>query len=122
MNILYLTTSFPRKKDGDTIYTDLAEELKKRGHKVTICVADQNLANPLEYLVDRDLIQYRIKVPKYYNVNLFMKGISIFLQPFYVKKGLKKTIDLNNYGLILYEAPPVSNVTIVKWLKKKTQH
>lgn len=121
MNILYLTTSFPRKKDGDTIYTDLAEELKKKGHKVTICVADQNLTIPFEYLVERDLIQYRIKVPKYYNVNLFMKGISILLQPFYIKKGLKKIKDLNSYGVILYEAPPISNMSIVKWLKKKTQ-
>jgi len=121
MKILYLTTSFPKVIDGDTIYTDLAEEFKKKGHKITICVADQNLKKPYEHLLERGLMQYRIKVPKYYNVNLFMKGISILLQPLYIKNKLNKIKDLNDFDIILYESPPISNMSIVKWLKKKTK-
>jgi glycosyltransferase involved in cell wall biosynthesis len=50
-----------------------------------------------------------------------MKGIGILLQPLYIKNKLNKIKDLNDFDIILYESPPISNMSIVKWLKKKTK-
>jgi glycosyltransferase involved in cell wall biosynthesis len=121
MNILYLTTSFPKINDGNTIYTDLAEALLKRGHELTVCVADQKAEKKIEQIFERDINQFRIKIPKYYNVNYFRKGISILLQPIFIKKALKKIIKTKNIDVILYEAPPISNMSTVRWLKKRTK-
>lgn len=121
MNIFYLTTSFPRVPDGNTIYTDLAEALLKRGHKVTVCVADQKVKQKSEQIFERGINQVRIKIPKYYNVSFIRKGISILLQPIFLKRVIKKIIKTSRIDVILYEAPPISNVSIVNWLKKRTK-
>ena len=48
MNILYLTPSFPKEKDGENIYTDLAQELLKNPRasikevSATVGYKDQN--------------------------------------------------------------------------------
>ncbi|MDD3106281.1 MAG: glycosyltransferase family 4 protein [Bacilli bacterium] len=119
MKILYLTTSFPRKGEGDTIYTDLANEFYLSGHELIVCVSDQKIEQKMIVLKDRGFIEYRIRVPKYYNVGILKKGLSLLQQPHCMKKEIKKIKGLNNIDLILYESPPISNASIVKMIKRK---
>ena len=39
MKILYISIAFPKEKEGNNLYTDLAEEIAKY-HKITVVAAE----------------------------------------------------------------------------------
>jgi len=121
MNILYLTSAFPKPQDGATIYTDLAEELKL-SHNIEVVVADQNI--PILRSVsniERNIMIHRIGIFSYYNVGFIKKGLSALTQSLFLKKVIYKIIKMKTIDLILYESPPTTNARLIQHLKKKTK-
>lgn len=120
MRILYIATSFPQPDKGATIYTDLAEELHGAGHEITVVVSEQarNLSQS-KMGKERGFDVLRVVTGNYYDVGLVEKGITTLRIPGLMKKGISEYLNHHEFDLILYEAPPVTNASLVTWAKKK---
>lgn len=120
MRILYIATSFPEPNKGATIYTDLAEALYEAGHDITVVVSEQARSLDESMLKnERGFEVLRIVTGNYYDVGLIEKGITTLRIPMLMKKGISKYIGEKKFDFILYEAPPVTNGSLVEWAKKK---
>lgn len=117
MNILYITTVFPKPEKGSTIYTDLAECLNERGHRVVVVMADPNVETSMN--LERNMDVLRIKVTSYYNVNYFKKGLASLTMNQKIILGIKKYIRNNDFDFILFETPPITIASVVEWAMKK---
>lgn len=120
MRIIYVATSFPEPSRGDTIYTDLAEALRESGHFVTVIVAEQRRNLRKTKLVDeRNLKVLRVSVGDFYDVGLVKKGISTLLMPFQLRHAISCFLPDERFDLVLSESPPITNQSLVRWLKKR---
>ncbi|MGQ7328447.1 glycosyltransferase family 4 protein [Streptococcus suis] len=119
MKILYISTVFPQINENSTIYTDLAEKLVERGHSVTV-VATTYRRETRKPLIknERGCKVLWIPVPPIYNVSLIRKGISILILPFLIKYRIKKYLITEAYDLILFESPPLTLESVVRYSKK----
>lgn len=120
MRILYIATSFPEPNKGATIYTDLAEALHESGHEITVAVSEQAKNKKATGMkLERGFNVLRIVTGNYYDVSLIEKGITTLKIPFLMRKGISKYLGDNEFDMILFEAPPVTNAGLVAWAKKK---
>lgn len=120
MRVLYIATSFPEANKGATIYTDLAKALYEAGHDITVAVSEQsrNLSRT-QMEKERGFDVLRVVTGNYYDVGLIEKGITTLKIPMLMKKGISQYLSDRKFDFILYEAPPVTNGTLVTWAKKK---
>ncbi|TJX13648.1 glycosyltransferase family 4 protein [Tissierella creatinini] len=120
MRVLYIATSFPEPNKGATIYTDLAEALHEAGHEITVAVSEQarNLSQT-QMKKERGFEVLRIVTGNYYDVGLIEKGITTLRIPTLMKKDISKYLSNRKFDFILYEAPPVTNASLVSWAKKQ---
>lgn len=119
MKILYISTVFPRPENSSTIYTDLAEALKKHGHEI-IVVATTDAANFVksQLVLERNIPVLRVKTGKMYNVGFIQKSISLLLLKFHLIKAIKNNLSTNKFDFILFESPPVTISSVIKWAMK----
>jgi glycosyltransferase involved in cell wall biosynthesis len=119
MRVLYIATSFPEPNSGATIYTDLAESLHEAGHEITVAVSEQarNLRQT-QMKKERGFDVLRIVTGNYYDVGFIEKGITTLRIPIIMKKDSAKYLSNRKFDFILYEAPPVTNSSLVAWAKK----
>lgn len=122
MRVLYIATSFPEPNKGATIYTDLAEALHEAGHEITVAVSEQarNLSQT-QIKKERGFDVLRVVTGNYYDVGLIEKGITTLRIPTLMKKGISQYLSDRKFDFILYEAPPVTNASLVSWAKIKFQ-
>lgn len=119
MNILYISTVFPKTGESSTIYTDLAEELESRGHQVTVLVAEERKkASKTSICSERGCRVLRVKTGNLYDVNIIEKGISIITLEQFLKNAMTKYLTGEEFDLILYEAPPVTLSGVVEKAKR----
>ncbi|MBQ4086663.1 MAG: glycosyltransferase family 4 protein [Clostridia bacterium] len=119
MNILYITSVFPRPEEGATIYTDLAEALTQAGHRVTALVADgDKTAAPSAFSEERGLSVLRVRTGSMYNVGLIRKGLSVLTLGRLLKKAIRRNLSDKEFDLILFETPPVSFYKTAAYAKK----
>lgn len=120
MKILYIATSFPKPDKGATIYTDLAEALYEAGHEITVAVSEEikNL-NQTRMKKERGFDVLRIVTGNYYDVSLIDKGITTLKIPILMKRDISRYLSNCGFDFILYEAPPVTNASLVGWAKKR---
>lgn len=118
MKILYISTVFPKEEENSTIYTDLVEELIKKGDQVTVVTIEKNL-KPFQYktLKERGATVFRCGCFPIYNVNFLLKGIGIVFLSFFLERIIRK-INIKNFDLLLYEVPPITLEKIIRKIKK----
>lgn len=117
MNILYLTIVNIDLK-GLHIYSDLVNELTKRGHKVTI--VDISGSNQETHVINEENCRIiKMKMPSQYGVNFIKKALIILKASSTIKKGVKKYINDEDFDLIIYQTPPITFLGALKFLKKK---
>jgi len=121
MKILYISTVFPKEEENSTIYTDLVEELIKKGDQVTVVTIEKNL-KPFQYktLKERGATVFRCGCFPIYNVNFLLKGIGIVFLSFFLERIIRK-INIKNFDLLLYEVPPITLEKIIRKIKKHYQ-
>lgn len=119
MNVLFITPSFPKEKDGQNIYTDLSEEISKK-HKLTVVVAEEKKKiDETKINKERGFDVLRVKVGNLYSVSFMEKGISFITMQSKMKKAIKKYLSNEKYNLVLFMAPPVTFGSVVKFAMKK---
>ena len=121
MNILYLSAVPFKINKNPSIYTDLVQELTSFGDKVTVVSVDNNLKPfQIKKISQKNIDLIYIGSFQLYNVNIFRKGLSILLLPFFMRRAIKK-LNLKNFEVILYETPPITWAGIVKGIKQKNK-
>lgn len=119
LKILYIASSFPNTKNGDTIYTDLAEALHEAGHEITVAVSEQSKVKKLTQMrKERGFDVLRIVIGNYYDVSLLEKGITTLKLPLLMKKNIKRYLGNREFDFILFESPPVTIAGVIAWAKQ----
>ncbi len=89
MRILYIATSFPHPDKGSTIYTDLAEELVKCGHDVTVVVSqEKKYGTKTHWSNERGMKVLRVKTGNIYDVSFIEKGVSMITLQYFMKRAI----------------------------------
>lgn len=119
MDILYISTSFPRPEESSTIYTDLAEELIAKKHNITVVVSEEKRKNSQTKLSEeRNMDVLRVVTGNLYDVNVFEKGTTILMMQYQLKNAVKKHLKYKKFDLVLFESPPVTTASVVEWAMK----
>ena len=120
MKVLYISTVFPREGAGATIYTDLAEELARRGHQVTVVAAEGK-----KYRGKTRLVQERgcevlwVCVGDLYDVGLVKKAISQLTLQNRLISAMRHMLPERSFDVVLFEAPPVTTYRAVEFAKQR---
>jgi glycosyltransferase involved in cell wall biosynthesis len=119
LKILYISTVFPSPEESSTIYTDLAEELHKRGHELFVVVAEEKRKIKNTVLrEERGFPVLRVRIGNLYDVGFVEKGITIMKLKTKLKKAMRKYLRDRKFDFILFESPPVTTAGVVKWAMK----
>ncbi|MCL2521924.1 MAG: glycosyltransferase family 4 protein [Erysipelotrichales bacterium] len=116
LNILYLSSDFPKPSQGDSIYTDLLTQLSLSNCIVKVAVFYNGTET--EKNVERGFEVLRIAVGKYYECSLIKKAFTMLSIPKKVKNAIKAHFKDENFDLILFESPPLTMFSAVKWAMK----
>lgn len=120
MKILFIASIFPKENEEDNIYTDLAEELKKKGHEVVVLVSEERKnIEKTKIQKERNIEVLRVKTGNIYNVSLSQKAISFITMQDKLKSAIEKYLSNYNFNLILFMTPPVTLYSVVKFAMKK---
>lgn len=124
MNVMFLSIENYLDFNTRSIYMDLINEFRKRGHYVTVISAceKRDIKDDKPVIVAKD---DHGEIRKIYvsNVtkmsNFILKGINLMkLLPKY-KTAVKCAMREREYSLVLYGSPPITVYSAVKFLKKK---
>ena len=120
MDVLYISTVFPKENENSTIYTDLAEGLAARGHHVTVVVAEEKKKiKHTKYACERNCSVLRVKTGNMYDVDMIKKGISILMLEYQLKYAINKYLSDHRFDFVLFESPPLTLAGVVKYVKRK---
>ena len=127
MNILLITDSYPPEiRSASHLMQELAEELVKRGHEITVVTSypQYNLTQDFrdkvfeEFTVENNVNVIRIKTLPLHKVNYFIRGISQLALPYIfflkIKQYIKNKIDV----VIVYSPPLPLAITGLKVKKR----
>lgn len=118
MKILFLTISFPDISKHSTLYSDLYEEFIKQGHEVHV-VAPSLKAESTQIKIESGYPILRVKTLPLFTSNLIIKGLANVLLPYQYKTAIRKFYKKIDYDLILMPTPPITLVSVAKWIKKR---
>lgn len=117
MNILYISQT-NINLNSYSIYSDLANTLIKKGHKLSIVCANSDINNT-EAKIENGAKVVRVKVANQFGVNLIKKAFIILSLEGKIKKAIKKYLANDKFDLIIYQTPPITFAGVVKYCKKK---
>ena len=119
MRILFITSDYKTPDKGSNIYTDLAYALHKRGHQIIVVVAEEKKNTTTTYLnKENEISVLRVKTGNLYEVGLIEKGITFLTIARDLKKGIKKHLKNDKFDLILFQSPPLTMQSTVRWAMK----
>lgn len=120
MRILFITSDYKTPDKGSNIYTDLAYALHKKGHQIKVVVAEEKKNTTKTYLNEENEIPVlRVKTGNLYEVSLIEKGLTFLTIARDLKRGIKKFFNNEKFDLILFQSPPLTMQSTVKWAMKK---
>lgn len=120
MNILFISIATMPHLDGHSISIDLIHELCRRGHSVyVLCSQERRHKKPTTMSVEAGCKIVRVKTGNLTKTNVIEKGISTLLLPFQHVGAVKKYYGDVKFDLVMYPTPPVTQVDVVKYVKKR---
>lgn len=120
MNIVFFSLMDIESLDQSNIYADLIRKFVDEGNKVTVISPIQKRKKRKERIITSD--NYRILKPIIGNVTntpFFEKGIAIFTMQSVIINCIKKHLKNESMDLFIVTTPPVSNVFLINYVKKK---
>lgn len=116
LKILYISNVFPKQEQNSTIYTDLAEELNRRGHRIFVVASEERHNLSQTWLgKERGIPVLRVRSGNLYDVSLLEKGITVLLLKPRLISAIKKYLKNMQFDFILFESPPVTMVGTIRW-------
>lgn len=119
IKILFITSDYSKPNKGENIYTDLAKALNNK-HDIKVVATEEKKNTNKTYLNKENGIDVlRVKIGNLYEVGLIEKGFTILTIGYHLKKGIKKFFSKEKFDLILFQSPPLTMASAVKWAMKK---
>lgn len=120
IRILFISSDYPTPKKGSNIYTDLAKALRDANHDIKVVVAEEKKKIKNTTLaMENGIPVLRVKIGNLYEIGFVEKGITILTLGQALKKSIKKFFKNEKFDLILFESPPLTLFSVVKWAMKK---
>lgn len=120
MRILFITSDYKTPEKGSNIYNDLAYALHKKGHLIKVVVAEEKKNTTRTYMAEENEIPVlRVKTGNLYEVGLIEKGLTFLTIARNLKKGIKEYLNNDKFDLILFQSPPLTMQSTVRWAMKK---
>lgn len=120
MRILFITSDYKTPEKGSNIYNDLAYALHKKGHLIKVVVAEEKKNTTRTYMTEENEIPVlRVKTGNLYEVGLIEKGLTFLTIARNLKKGIKEYLNNDKFDLILFQSPPLTMQSTVRWAMKK---
>lgn len=121
MKILFITIGPFKSIEQSGIYTDLLRMFKKNGHDVyVICSRERREGEFTEQYCEAGINVLRVRIGNITKVHFLEKGISTLLVGRKYYNAFEKFYKSIHFDCILYTTPPVTIISIVKKIKKKT--
>lgn len=120
MNILFLTLGYPNEDNTTNIYTDLMQELYKKGNNIYVVTSLERRNKRGTYLsVKKEISILRVKTGNIQKTNIIEKGISTILIEYQFMSAIKKYFDNIKFDLVIYSTPPITFEKVIKMIKKR---
>lgn len=120
MNILFLNNGRFSPIESHTMYSDLMRQFRDNGHNVYIISGNERrLDNLSEYYEDNGVNCVCVKIGNLTKCSLIEKLWTTFSMPKKYIKGIKKYYCGIKFDLIIFPTPPISLLSVVKFIKKR---
>ncbi|UTH15984.1 glycosyltransferase family 4 protein [Macrococcus epidermidis] len=120
MNILFLTLLDLKNLNESGIYHDLVNELKSRGHNVTVVTAaERKKIGKTNLYTSNNIEVLSVKIGNITKTNTLIKGINTLLIEKYFASAIKNYLKNHDFDLIVYTTPPITFYNLIKRLKNK---
>lgn len=118
--VLFLALRFPKVGTTSTMYTDLVESFRDKGNEVYVVASSTETGD--EGLFDESGVHVvRTKTIAQHNVNIIQKGIANLVLPKRYISAINKYLKDIDFDIILLPTPPITLLSVVKYLKKKNK-
>lgn len=120
MNILFLTVSRINSLEERGIYTDLMNELQRRGHKV--CIAsptERRFGKPTHAFKDNGVEILKVRTLNIQKTNVIEKGIGTLLLEGQFSRAIRRQWPDVKFDLVLYSTPPITFNKVIQSEKKR---
>ena len=127
MHILLVTDSYPPEiRSASHLMLELAEELYKRGHRVTVATTwprynldkSEKQYHYSEFMNEHGVEVLRFKTLRHHNVNYIYRGIAQLLMPFSFLRKFKK-YHTSLPDVVLVYSPPLPLALVGAYLRRK---
>ena len=120
MNILYIASIFPTPREGENLYTDLANELIENKNRVTVIVSEEKRKiDDTQISRERNYNVIRVRTGNLYEIGSIQKAISFITLQSKMKKAIDKYLSNEKFDMIIFMSPPVTMYSVVKYAMKK---
>lgn len=119
MKVLYFTMSDLPDMTVSGIYVDLIQKMKSEGHDMYVVSAAQRRLKEPTHIYDSDGIHVlRVRTLNVQKTNVVEKGLGQVSIEFLFKRAISKYLRGLEFDLILYATPPITFVSLIKYVKK----
>lgn len=121
MNILFLTLSRFNDINERGIYSDLARELARRGHKIFfVCPTERRFGKPT-HIIPGGIPILKVHTLNIQKINIIEKGIGMLLLESQFDRAIRHAWPDVKFDLILYATPPITFNKVIERIKKRCQ-
>ena len=119
MNILFVTIAWPSGNKSN-IYTDLVEEIQKKGHSISVLTVSEKRDNKkTDFLKNGNLRVLRVASGNITKTNARKKGINLILLNRKMGKAIRQYFPDEDFDLLIASTPPITISNLLARLKKK---
>ncbi len=115
---LFLMLQYPDMERSRCLYTDLVEEFKRRGHKVSV-VAPATPGQKTGCYSERGYNIVRVATPPLFSSSKYMKGLANVLLPYLYLRAVKHYLTSYCFDHIVIATPPITLYSLVVRLKRR---
>ncbi|MBQ9833916.1 MAG: glycosyltransferase family 4 protein [Bacilli bacterium] len=117
---MFITSDYSKPEKGSNIYTDLAEALKNNNHDIKVVVTEEKKKiDQTTLFTENNIPVLRVKTGNLYEVSFVEKALTFLTLSRSLKKGIEKFFDNEKFDLVLFQSPPLTMCSVVKWAMKK---
>lgn len=120
MNVLFISISSLPNVSEHGISLDLIHEFRRQGHNVYIICSLEKRDKQKTYIAEENGCKIlRVRIGNNKKANIIEKGITTLFLPRKYINAIKKYYADVRFDLLLYPTPPVTQVSTVKYVKKR---
>lgn len=118
MRLLFLTLLDFQTFDERNLYTDLLREFIKNGHEV-YCISPSERRTGIKTHFEENGHLLKLRIGNTQKTNIVEKGVSTLLIESQFVLAIKKYFSDIKFDLVLYSTPPITLVSVVKYIKNR---